>query len=137
MGACLAKPKVQKEGSRDSSQIIKAEANLLGAHDTLPSQPPGASQEETKPPEDVSHKTITVSLPRRSVDEKSKKTFSLPRRSADEESKKTVLAPHHSDEQLQQLSTHEILDEYRKDATSLRKSMDRLDKVHFLTNFIM
>jgi hypothetical protein len=121
MGACIAKPKVQKEGSRDSSQFINAEANILHVHDSATSPLAGA-QGEVISLKNVSPKTITVSLPGRI---------------ADKEPKKNVMRPRHSNEQLQKLSTPEILEEYRRDATSLRNSVDRTEKVSTLYQFIL
>ena len=112
MGACASKPKVKKDVAADSPDLIKAvkaEANLLGAHDALHTASPGP-----KVSKEPSLKAINVSLPtlQRSVDPE-----------------KAVEASQLSAKQLEKLTTRAIVDEYQQDAIILKDSFSRIEEV--------
>ena len=112
MGACASKPKVKKDVAADSPNLIKAvkaEANLLGGHDTVHVASP-----EPNFPKKPSLKAINVTLPplHQFVD-----------------TRKAAEAPQLSVEQLEKLTAGAIVDEYQQDAIILKDSVSRIEEV--------
>jgi len=117
MGICAAKPEVKKEVNKPEvrKDVINAEANLIGAHNTNPTAKPSSVCDTGTPP--TSHKAINVAVPGPSTTP---------------EPKKLAVVPQQSVGHLQTLTPREIVDQYRQDGKRIKDSIARIDEVRRL-----
>ncbi len=111
MGNCIGKPEVKQEAAAKPPRILEKEVENFKVHDSALS-----ASLRVKRHVDVPVKAISVSLPRPTTDQNRQKP---------------ALAPQLSVGRLQGLSPEEIVEEYRRDANSLKDSINRIDEVIF------